>query len=255
MAPVQTDPAIDLSSSKAQNEIRKKQRLLQNHLDGKPSSRKHSTEDRIPPGNHHSRSFQVLDLGHRPALDLASWSLTCASGAGEVAVGVRELEQLGVVQLEADFHCVTTWSALSVKWTKALPFSTLVQHLTARGIVPSDWQWLVQTGRDGYVTVAPREDLEREEVHLVWELDGAPIPPEHGIVRIIIPHLYGWKSAKFLQRIEFAREYRDGFWEKLGYHERGNVWFEERFKDPNEDITKRKRWGGARDGTHEFEES
>ncbi|KAJ3343625.1 hypothetical protein HDU93_007506 [Gonapodya sp. JEL0774] len=271
---------IDISSAKAQNEIRKKERLLQeekpapsqrdnnlpialcsnagsrltqNHLSGK-TSRKQTTDERIPPGNHHSRSFQVLDLGHRPELSLDAWELVCASSLGTVALGIKDFESLGVTEFEADFHCVTTWSALSLRWTKALPFSKLVSHLTSRGIVPSDWEWLIQTGKDGYVTGAPREDLEQEEVHLVWELDGEAIPQEHGVVRIIIPHLYGWKSAKFLQKIEFVKEYRDGFWEKLGYHERGNVWFEERFKNPDEDIKKRKRWGGARDGSHVFEE-
>lgn len=180
-------------------------------------------DERLPPGQHLTPLFPVLDLGIQPEMDLKNWKLEIISGKKELKLSLEDLEKLGVKQYTEDFHCVTTWSKFDVKWT-GIPFKKIIEF-----VKPNKWKFLIQYGRDGYSTNVPREDVERENVFLAFELDGKPIPKEHGYVRMIIPHLYAWKTSKFLYKLEFSETDKPGFWEVRGYNNHGDAFKEERY--------------------------
>jgi len=164
-------------------------------------------------------------LGIHPKMDLNTWKLRVHGSAmkKELSLSLEELKSLGIQHYTEDFHCVTTWTKLDVNWT-GIPFKAILNYVKPE----PGWQFLIQTGVDNYTTNAPRHVLEQDNVFLAFELDGGPIPIEHGTIRIIIPHLYGWKSSKFLGAIAFEYEDEPGFWEKSGYHNVAQVWEEQR---------------------------
>ncbi|MFC1525747.1 sulfite oxidase-like oxidoreductase, partial [Candidatus Latescibacterota bacterium] len=186
-----------------------------------------SREERLPPGQHLTKGFPVLDLGVRPEFDDQGWRFEVT---GEVAnaidvdwAGFRSL--LPQVEQISDFHCVTTWSKLDVRWG-GLSFADL-----AALVEPADGvRHVIMHCADGYTTNLPLADLLDEGVILACELDGQPLPLEHGgPMRLVVPKLYAWKSAKFLRKLVFQREDEPGFWEARGYHNRGDPWSEERY--------------------------
>mgnify|MGYP001579983130 FL=1 len=182
------------------------------------------TSDRLPPGQHLTPLFPVLDLGIQPEMDLSNWKLEITGLVKETKLSLEDLEKLGVKQYTEDFHCVTTWSKFDVKWT-GIPFKKLIELVKP----DNKWKFLIQYGKDGYSTNVPREDVERENVFLAFELDGKPIPKEHGYIRMIIPHLYAWKTSKFLYKLEFSEVDKPGFWEVRGYNNHGDAFKEERY--------------------------
>ncbi len=126
----------------------------------------------------------------------------------------------------SDFHCVTTWSKYDVRWG-GVPFAAIVAQVRPTAAA----RFLIQVCADGYTTNLPLSELQGDDVLLAYELDGAPLPLEHGgPMRLIVPHLYAWKSAKFLTTLRFQAEDTPGFWEVRGYHDIGNPWSEERFR-------------------------
>ena len=181
--------------------------------------------DRLPPGQKTSKVFPVLDLGVQPEIDLKKWKLMIE---GEVEkpceLSLEELKQLGVRTYTKDFHCVTHWSKYDVVWS-GIPFVQLLEYVKPK----KTWKYLIQYGKDGYSTNVRREDVEQDDVFLAFALDGKPIPQEHGVIRMIIPHLYGWKGSKFLMKLEFSKVDQPGYWEQRGYHNRGRAWKEERY--------------------------
>jgi DMSO/TMAO reductase YedYZ molybdopterin-dependent catalytic subunit len=162
-----------------------------------------------------------------PTLDLRTWRLnTMGLVEKPLTMSFTELEKLPQVKLTRDFHCVTTWSIKDVVW-EGVSF----RHLANLTSVKKEAEWVMFHCADGYTAPVPLEDAMVEDSIIAWKMNGKPIPVEQGFpVRPFIPQLYGWKSAKWLTRIEFLSSYQDGYWEMLGYHERGNVWDEERFK-------------------------
>ena len=124
------------------------------------------------------------------------------------------------------FHCVTQWSIKDVDW-EGIPVHTLVEPAKPR----PEAKWVVFHTVEGYSAPVPVEDGLKDDALLAFKLNGKPLSDEQGFpARPFMPDLYAWKSAKWTNRIELAPEYRDGYWEQFGYHERGNVWEEERFK-------------------------
>jgi DMSO/TMAO reductase YedYZ molybdopterin-dependent catalytic subunit len=181
--------------------------------------------ERLPPGQHLTRGFPVLDLGVRPPIDLSTWTLAVA---GEVerplTLSWEEFRDLPHVREVRDFHCVTTWSRYDVRWG-GVPFRKLAE---IAGVKP-EAHFVIAKGGEGYTTDLPLEDCLREDVLLADGLDGKPLPLEHGgPVRLVVPHLYGWKSAKFLRGIWFTQKDEPGFWEVRGYHNHGDPWREQR---------------------------
>jgi DMSO/TMAO reductase YedYZ molybdopterin-dependent catalytic subunit len=194
-------------------------------LTGKPSRPAH---ERLPPGQHLVRDWPVLDLGVQPAISLQSWTLD-VDGAVEAPVHWDWSAFQGQPQSRevTDIHCVTTWSRYDNAWDGLLTrdLMAVVQPTAAA-------QFVVLHSSDGYTTNLPLEDFAAPDALLAHSWEGQPLTREHGgPVRLVVPHLYFWKSAKWLKRIEFIAADRLGFWEERGYHERGDPWTEQRYSD------------------------
>lgn len=206
-----------------EKKVKAKDALLK-HFKKKGKSEK-SLDERVPPGQKLTTGFPVLDLGVQPEMDMNSWKLEIVGLVEKpLQLSLEDLKKLGSQKAVEDFHCVTTWSKLDVNWT-GIPMKKILMLAKPK----KEWKHLIQYGKDGYSTNVPREDVERDDVYLVYELDGKPIPREHGYVRLIIPHLYAWKTSKFLYRLEFSETDKPGFWEVRGYHNHGDAFKEERY--------------------------
>jgi DMSO/TMAO reductase YedYZ molybdopterin-dependent catalytic subunit len=182
--------------------------------------------DRLPPGQRLTTGFPVLDLGVQPEIPLAAWSLTLA---GEVENPTKldwdAFQALPQVEDVSDFHCVTTWSKFDCRWG-GVAFTTLSELAQPR----PEARFVYFTSFDGYSTNAPLEACLDDDVLVATRFDGAPISREHGgPARVIIPKLYAWKGAKFVQAIYFLPGDRLGFWEVRGYSNSADPWKEERY--------------------------
>ncbi|MGA8855722.1 MAG: sulfite oxidase-like oxidoreductase [Candidatus Bathyarchaeia archaeon] len=180
-----------------------------------------------PPGQSFAKRWAIYAALGVPEIKLDTWRLsTKGLVEQELSLSFDDLQKLPQVQLKRDFHCVTSWSIRDVVW-EGVPFRALVK-LTG---VKADAQWVMFHCADGYTAPVPLEDAMVEDSLIAFKMNGKPIPVQQGFpARPFIPHLYGWKSAKWLTGVEFLREYEDGYWENFGYHERGNIWDQERFK-------------------------
>ncbi len=185
-------------------------------------------EDRLPPGQHVVREWPVLDLGVQPTISPQAWELRVF---GLVDQQVR-WDWAGFMALpqrreRTDIHCVTTWSLYDNAWEGVATRDILA----AVGPKP-EARFAVLHGYDGYTTNLPLEDFAAEEAMLVYRRNGEALSVAHGgPVRAIVPHLYLWKSAKWLHRIELIGADRASYWEERGYHARGDPWAEERYSD------------------------
>ena len=181
----------------------------------------------VPPGQSFANRWAIYAAFGVPKVDLESWRLT-TSGLVEnpLSLSLAELNALPSVKLTRDFHCVTTWSIKDVVW-EGVAFREIARMT---GVKP-EAKWVMFRCADGYTAPVPFEDAMVEDSVVAFRMNGRPLSAEQGFpVRPFIPQLYGWKSAKWLTEIEFIPEYEDGYWEAYSYHERGNVWDEERFK-------------------------
>lgn len=212
-------------SNQEPNEQRVKAKLNLLNIFKKQGPHEQGLEKRIPPGQRVTTGFPVLDLGIKPDMNLSTWKLQI-DGLVEkpLSLSLEDLKKLGTQNYTIDFHCVTSWSKLDTKWT-GVPWPKIVDYVKPK----SNWKHIIQYGKDGYSTNVPRADLERENVFLAFEYEGKPIPQEHGYIRLIIPHLYAWKTSKFLTRIEFTEKDAPGFWEVRGYNNHGDAFKEERY--------------------------
>jgi len=180
-----------------------------------------------PPGQSFAKRWAIYAALGVPEIKLDTWRLsTKGLVEKELSLSFDDLQKLPQVQFKRDFSCVTSWSIRDVVW-EGVPFRALVK-LTG---VKADAQWVMFHCADGYTAPVPLEDAMVEDSLIAFKMNGKPIPIQQGFpARPFIPHLYGWKSAKWLTGVEFLREYEDGYWENFGYHERGNIWDQERFK-------------------------
>lgn len=181
---------------------------------------------RLPPGQHETRRFPRLDLGVIPRVPPERWDLR-VEGAVEAPLRLTlpELKALPKVGLTRDFHCVTGWSRFDCAW-EGVAFRTLAAMAKPRPAAVSVW---IECG-EGYTTSLPLPDLMREDVVLAYGLDGKPLPEEHGgPVRLVVPHKYGWKSAKWVRVLDFRERHDLGFWEVRGYSDTADPWTEDRY--------------------------
>ena len=184
--------------------------------------------ERVPPGQRVTERFPVLTYGEAPRVPPEAWRFAL-EGLVEtpIALTLPDLLALPQVELTRDFHCVTGWSRLDVAW-RGVRVKDLLEKARPR---PEAVAALVES-YGGYTTNLLLEDLLREDVLLAHTLFGKPLPPERGgPVRLLVPHLYAWKSAKWVRRIVLLDHLELGFWERLGYHWRGDPWKEERFQE------------------------
>ncbi len=184
-------------------------------------------EDNKPPGQKYIPDFIIYRILGQPTVDPLEYRLRIDGLVEKILeYSISDLYSLPMKTIRRDFHCVTGWSVRGVEW-RGVPLEFFYRE--AR--VSSRAKWVYFTGLDGYTSIVPLEDYLAEDALLALYMNGEKLSPEHGFpARIVIPHLYGWKGVKWVYRITFIDEYRDGYWEALGYHPRGNVWLEERFK-------------------------
>lgn len=182
--------------------------------------------DRLPPGQHLVKGFPVLDLGIQPEFHPERWHFRVDGlVAHPMDLTWQEFTALPKAEQISDFHCVTTWSKYDVHWT-GVKFSTLLERVQPK----PEATHLIQECNDGYTTNLPLSELQGDDVLLAYELEGQPLPIEHGgPMRMIVPHLYAWKSSKFLTRLTFQSHDTKGFWEVRGYHNHADPWKEERY--------------------------
>lgn len=184
-------------------------------------------QGRAPPGQFYIDHFIIYRILGTPSVDPGSWRLRVVGMVeSPLELSLDQLEGLPKVSLVRDFHCVTGWSVGSVKW-EGVSLKLIVDMVGPR----EGARWVVASGLDGYTSVLPLEDFVSDDALLVLRINDRPLSIEQGYpARIFVPHLYGWKSVKWVSRIELTDRYVDGYWEALGYHERGNAFLEERFK-------------------------
>jgi DMSO/TMAO reductase YedYZ molybdopterin-dependent catalytic subunit len=182
---------------------------------------------RIPPGQHLVQDFPVLSAGPTPVPDLATWSFSLSNGDDELGSWTwEEFNALPQTKVKVDIHCVTTWSKLDTNW-EGVGFDTLLE---AVGLdeAPAPFAMIHCSG--GYTTNVPVEDMADGKAMVATRYEGEPLDPEHGgPARLLVPHLYFWKSAKWATGIVFMEEDAPGFWEELGYHIYGDPWREQRY--------------------------
>jgi DMSO/TMAO reductase YedYZ molybdopterin-dependent catalytic subunit len=184
--------------------------------------------DRLPPGQHLVRDWPVLDLGMQPRLPLDRWRLD-VTGAVEQPLSwdwatFRAQKQ---TQEVTDIHCVTTWSRYDNRW-EGLATRDLLDLVMPK----PQASHVLLSSYDGYTTNLALEDFAAEDALIVHSWEGQPLTTEHGgPVRLVVPHLYFWKSAKWLKQIEFSTGDKRGFWEERGYHNHADPWREQRYSD------------------------
>jgi DMSO/TMAO reductase YedYZ molybdopterin-dependent catalytic subunit len=179
---------------------------------------------RLPPGQYLTRDFPVLSAGPTPHTRLEDWTFTIN---GEVDSEKRwswdEFRALPSETVTKDIHCVTKWSKLDTTWT-----GVSLDVLMAGIETAADFVMAFSDG--GYTTNLPLEDLLDGKAWIAYKYDGAPLDPEHGgPARLLVPHLYFWKSAKWVRGLSLHGDDRPGFWESNGYHLYGDPWREQRY--------------------------
>ncbi len=183
-------------------------------------------EQRLPPGQRQVKDFPVLDLGIQPSVATEAFRLRL-DGLVENAVTLdwHWLSDLPQEDRLNDIHCVTQWSRYDNRWS-GVPVSAL---LDLARLKPGA-RFVELESHDGYTTNLTIEDFSRPENLLAHSWEGQPLSRQHGgPLRLVVPHLYFWKSAKWLRRITFLAKNQPGFWEVRGYHDRGDPWLEERY--------------------------
>jgi DMSO/TMAO reductase YedYZ molybdopterin-dependent catalytic subunit len=182
-------------------------------------------DGRLPPGQYDvGDGFPVLSAGPTPRTRLDRWDLTVDDASGVQARWTwDEFRALPRVAVTVDLHCVTTWSKFDTRW-EGVSVDTLLDD------VGVDAAYVLAHCDGGYTTNLPFEDLTDGRAWVVDTYDGEPLPPEHGgPVRLLVPHLYLWKSAKWLRRLTLLDHDEPGFWETFGYHNHGDPWREQRY--------------------------
>lgn len=185
-------------------------------------------EQRIPPGQTRTRKWPVLQYGRIPDVPKTDWQLEIVGLVERpLTFSWDEFQQLPRVKVFSDFHCVTTWSRLGNHWE-----GVSTGELMQRAGVQSSAKFVIAHGYDdGWTTNMPLADFLSPDALFCDIHDGSPLNADHGgPVRLIVPLLYAWKSAKWLKKIELVAEDRPGLWEEAGYHLRGDPWKEQRFR-------------------------
>ena len=183
---------------------------------------------RVPPGQSLRQDFPVLSAGPTPHVRLEDWLLTLKVGPKPIARWTwAELNALPQTDLTCDIHCVTTWSKLDTRW-RGVTVDALLQ---AAGVEPPT-DYVLAHSFDGYSTNVPARDLLGGKALIAHTFEGQPLAAEHGgPARLLVPHLYFWKSAKWLSGLQFTRRDEAGYWELRGYHMYGDPWREQRYTD------------------------
>jgi DMSO/TMAO reductase YedYZ molybdopterin-dependent catalytic subunit len=181
---------------------------------------------RIPPGQYETRDFPVLSAGPTPRLKLESWSFAIE---GYVRQPIKwswdEFQKLPARDHTVDIHCVTKWSKLDTRW-KGVSVDTLLEQVE----IDPRAQFVTAFSHEGYTTNVPLAELLNGQAFVAYEYDRLPLAPAHGgPARLVVPHLYFWKSAKWVAGLRLTEKDQPGFWERAGYNNHGDPFKEERY--------------------------
>ena len=187
---------------------------------------------RLPPGQKWTEGFPVLDLGVHPAFVESEWRFKVwGEVENPIELDWKRFLALPKADSLSDFHCVTTWSKMDVKWG-GVPMTELLKLVRPKPTA----NFVVQHCAEQYTTNTSLLEASMADAILAYELNGKPLPLEHGgPMRMVIPTLYAWKSGKFLRGLEFTAREKPGYWETRGYHNRADPWQEERHGEPPAD--------------------
>ena len=196
--------------------------LISRGFRGRPRDR---SSDRLPPGQYEVHDFPVLSAGPTPHTPLSEWTFTVT---GEIDTDRRwtweEFRALPSEDVTVDIHCVTKWSKLDTAW-RGVSVDTLLDGIKTSA------KHVVQYCDGGYTTNVPFEDVTGGKAWVAFGYGGEPLEPEHGgPARLLVPHLYFWKSAKWVRGLELRDDDEPGFWESYGYHNYGDPWREQRYQ-------------------------
>jgi DMSO/TMAO reductase YedYZ molybdopterin-dependent catalytic subunit len=182
------------------------------------------TKEKLPPGQYLVHDFPVLSAGPTPRDGLRGWDFTITTESGQVHTwDWAAFQALPAEDITVDLHCVTKWSKLATSW-RGVSLDTLMAGVTTGAA------YAVARAVGDYTTNLPLADLLDGQAWIAFRYDGADLAPEHGgPARLLVPHLYLWKSAKWVRGIELLDHDEPGFWESLGYHNYGDPWREQRY--------------------------
>jgi DMSO/TMAO reductase YedYZ molybdopterin-dependent catalytic subunit len=180
---------------------------------------------RLPPGQYLERGFPVLSAGPTPRISTDTWQFTITTETGDTrSWNWQQLMALPQVNVATDIHCVTKWSKLDTHW-RGVSLDTLLDG------VQTNAGYVMARSYGGYTTNLPLPDIRDGKAWVVYEYEGEPLRPEHGgPIRMLVPHLYFWKSAKWVNGLTLMPHDMHGFWEDLGYHDYGDPWREQRYQ-------------------------
>jgi DMSO/TMAO reductase YedYZ molybdopterin-dependent catalytic subunit len=186
--------------------------------------RRRTEDPSLPPGQYQTDGFPVLSAGPTPRVPKDQWAFTITTEKGTVhRWSWDEFLALPQDDVHTDIHCVTSWSKLGTSW-RGVKLDTLF------AAVDTDYEYTMAHSYGGYTTNVPLADLLDGKAWVAHQFDGTDLAPEHGgPARLLVPHLYFWKSAKWVTGLEMLRRETPGFWEQNGYHMYGDPWREERY--------------------------
>ena len=189
------------------------------------SGRRRRDAPTLPPGQYLTEDFPVLSAGPTPRIPLDRWEFVVTTELGEKhRWSWADLMALPADSKTVDIHCVTKWSKLGTGW-EGVSLDTLLADVDTAA------EYAMIHSYGGYTTNVPLEDLLDGQAWIAYRFDGAGLDPEHGgPARMLIPHLYFWKSAKWVRGIQLMNDDEPGFWEALGYHDYGDPWREQRYQ-------------------------
>jgi len=187
--------------------------------------RRPAGDHELPPGQYETFDFPVLSAGPTPHVPLDEWEFTISTESGaEHRWTWADLKALPAETPTVDLHCVTKWSKFETEW-QGVSLDVLFEDVESA----ADFTLVHSYG--GYTTNIPLEDLTDGKAWIAYGYDGEPLPPEHGgPARLLVPHLYFWKSAKWVRGIRLQADDEPGFWESAGYHDYGDPWREQRYQ-------------------------
>ena len=200
--------------------------LFESSQERRTREREMKAQNRLPPGQSLTLKWPVLHEGDVPTFDPQTWDFIIG-GLVEKSwrFGYAEFMALPRIEIKADFHCVTRWSKFDNCW-EGVAFREVVKPVLPH----PDAHYVMVQGENRYTANVPLNDLMRPEVVFAFKHNGENLTPQHGWpLRLIVPHLYAWKSVKWVRGLEFVERDRPGFWEQNGYHLYGDPWKEQRF--------------------------
>lgn len=188
------------------------------------AGRRSAADAKLPPGQYLTTDFPVLSAGPTPRISLDKWEFTIDDGSNVLKRwNWKSFRELPTENITVDLHCVTRWSKLGTHW-EGVSLDTLF------AAVKTDAEYALVHSYGDYSTNLPLEDLSHGKAWIAFRFDDDDLAPEHGgPARLLVPHLYLWKSAKWVRGITLMHEDKPGFWENLGYHNYGDPWREQRY--------------------------